>query len=388
MIMNFAVIMMIVIPTFIAADLMVSQVEANEFSPKAGSSLAAASGLINPLASSTRLSPSSISSLQPEWQSLEFPILPPPRMGASLTLNPVNKIALLFGGHNSSHGELNDLWITDGFGWMQFFTPHSPGERSGASMAYDEARQVAVLFGGSGNQTLLGDTWLFNGVDWIQQYPKTSPSPRSVFSMAYDPDQGQIVLFGGLADMGGKYWEALNDTWIWDGTNWQQISPAITPPARLGANMVYDQAHRSIVLFGGGVGGGLLDDTWVWDGTTWSEQEPSHRPPARINFGMAYDEARQQVVLFGGQSHVGMVNDTWTWDGKDWQQLLTRQSPPEELAYGAQLVYMPRLRTTILYNDLSQKNTTPDINPIIIERSEVWRLTYQNLIFLPITQGQ
>ena len=328
----------------------------------------------------------SLSSLQPEWQNLEFPILPLPRVGSSLTLNPINKIALLFGGINSTTGELNDLWITDGFEWMQFYTPHSPGKRSGARMAYDEARQVTVLFGSSGKQTLLGDTWLFNGVDWIQQHPQTSPSPRSVFSMAYDPDRSQIILFGGLADTGGKYWEALNDTWMWDGTNWQQLSPAIMPLARFGANMVYDQARKSIVLFGGGMGGGLLDDTWVWDGTTWSEQEPSHRPPARINFGMAYDEARQQVILFGGQSHGGSVNDTWTWDGKDWQQLLTRQSPPKELADVAQLVYMPRLQTDILYNDLSQKNPTPDINPIIIERSEVWRLTYQNLIFLPIVQ--
>jgi hypothetical protein len=145
---------------------------------------------VDPANASALEAESSLSSPQPEWQSLEFPILPPPRIGSSLTLNPINKIALLFGGHNSSQGELNDLWITDGFGWMQFFTPHSPGERSGAGMAYDEARQVTVLFGGSGNQTLLGDTWLFNGVDWIQQHPKTSPSPRSAFSMAYDPDRG------------------------------------------------------------------------------------------------------------------------------------------------------------------------------------------------------
>jgi hypothetical protein len=191
-----------------------------------------------------------------------------------------------------------------------------------------------------------------------------------------------------VAVTGGKYWEALNDTWMWDGTNWQQLSPAIMPPARLGANMVYDRAHKSIVLFGGGMGGGLLDDTWVWDGTTWSEQEPSHRPPARINFGMAYDEARQQVILFGGQSHGGFVNDTWIWDGKDWQQLLTRQSPLKELAGGVQLVYIPRLQTDILYNDLIQKSPTPDINPFIIEHSEIWELTYQNLIFLPIVQGR
>lgn len=195
-----------------------------------------------------------------------------------------------------------------------------------------------------------------------------------------------VVTVGTAA--GGEFWGALSDMWIWDGGNWRPHFPEELPPARFGANMVYDKANKTIVLFGGAVGGGFRDDTWVWDGTSWIEQHPLHHPAGRSNYGMAYDEARQQAVLFGGQTYPDAnPSETWVWDGKDWKLLSTRQSPPDELASGAQLVYIPRFQTMILYNDFSQKVTTPNI-PIIIERSEVWKLSYQDLIYLPIVLGK
>ena len=62
--------------------------------------------------------------------------------------------------------------------------------------------------------------------------------------MAYDAAHGQIVLFGGRND-GGNF----SDTWVWDGTNWTQKSPATIPRERYGAAMAYDAAHGQIVLF-------------------------------------------------------------------------------------------------------------------------------------------
>lgn len=333
-------------------------------------------------------SSSAFPSPQPQWQRLDYHTLPTPRILSSLTLNPVNKIALLFGGYNSSIGELNDLWLTNGIDWMQFQTPHSPGEQSGANMAYDEARQMAVLYGGSGNATLLGDTWLFNGVDWTQPQPLTSPSPRAFACMAYDADRNLTILFGGQADTGGKFWEPLNDMWTWDGENWEPQFPDLLPPARVGANMVYDRLRKSIVLFGGYIGGGFREDTWLWDGTSWTEQHPLHHPAGRADFGMAYDESRQKVILFGGQSYAYVdTTETWAWDGQDWTQLPTRQTPPKELAYGVQLVYLPSLQTVMLYNDFRDKTIVSDESFTITERSEVWVLTYLNLIYLPIIIG-
>jgi hypothetical protein len=42
-----------------------------------------------------------------------------------------------------------------------------------------------------------------------------------------------------------------------------------------------------------------LDDTWVWNGTNWFNRSPVTRPsPRAIRQGMAYDNQRQEVILF------------------------------------------------------------------------------------------
>jgi hypothetical protein len=317
------------------------------------------------------------------WQQLEFLNPPPSRIGSSFVLNPINRIALLFGGISYSGGLLNDLWITDGMVWMQFQTPHSPEKRSRASMAYDDALQCAILFGGFSSSSLLGDTWVFNGADWIQKHPLVSPSPRANANMAYDANHELIVLYGGQVDSGQNYFETSNETWIWDGINWQQITSENAPPPRWGSNMVYDSSRKSILLFGGGVGGGYYDDTWLWDGASWVEMHPLHHPDGRADFGMAFDESRQQVILFGGQSFAYVdTTETWAWDGQDWIQLHTLKSPPKNLTYGAQLAYIPDLKAVMLYNAFRQKSETDD--NMFNDISSIWVLNSRYLLYLPV----
>jgi hypothetical protein len=334
------------------------------------------------------LSSFTLPELTPTWQHLDFPVLPSPRVGSTLVLNPINNIALLFGGINAAAGELNDLWLTNGLSWLQFHTPHSPDPRTHVSLAYDEEHQRAVLFGGFGGGEYLGDTWLFDGIDWIQQQPTVSPSPRTHASMVYDPARKVTILFGGLAN-NGEFDEAVNEMWIWDGETWQQQFPATLPPARWGAAMVYDQARKSILLFGGTPVAGFLQDTWLWNGAAWVEPHPEHRPAGRADFGMAYDAATQQVILWGGQTDLEVdPTETWAWDGQDWTLLSARQAPPEALAYFAQLVYLPDLHTVMLYNALREKTVLPDDTFIYTESSAVWILNYRYFVYLPIIYGQ
>jgi hypothetical protein len=63
--------------------------------------------------------------------------------------------------------------------------------------------------------------------------------------------------------------------------------------------MAYDAAHGNVVNFGGSVGGSRGGDTWIWDGTNWTQLSPLNSPPARASHSMADDEAHGQVVLFG-----------------------------------------------------------------------------------------
>ena len=317
-----------------------------------------------------------LTALHPSWKYLDFHSLPLPGFVFSLVLNPINDVAILFGGYNSTIGQLDDLWMTDGFEWIQFQTPHSPSGRSVSSMAYDEARQEAVLFGGYDGVNILGDTWSFDGVDWTQQNPTQSPPPRAHACMAYDPDRNLTILFGGE-----EYMEPLDDVWVWDSASWQQQFPAHLPPPKFGANMVYDRVRQVMLLFGGAAGGGLHDDTWIWDGTDWTEQQPAHRPAGRADFGMAYDEDKQLVILYGGQASPPVPTDTWAWDGIDWEQLQTFQTPPEALSYMARLVYMPALQTVMLFNDHRIKTFDPFT---FTEYMEGWMLTYQYFSFLPL----
>jgi hypothetical protein len=333
--------------------------------------------------SSTRLEPTQPTP-QLAWQRVETSGLPEPHSGSAFVLNTTNEIALFFGGYVLDTGLVDELWLTDGVGWVQFKPEHSPAARSGAQMAYDEARKEAILFGGvNADQQLLGDTWTFNGVDWVEQHPQTSPPARTQASMSYDPVQGVTVLFGGLADTGGMYWEALGDTWIWDGKEWEQVFPLVSPQPRFIANMVYDRANEALLLFSGAVGGGFLVDTWLWDGDTWNDQHPLHQPNGRGDFGMTYDESIGKVILFGGQSFAYVDRtETWGWDGQDWSLLPTYRTPPEELAMNARLFYSTRLGSIVMYNGSWLKVDIGD-DFYLIELSEVWSLSDQYLNYLP-----
>jgi len=64
-----------------------------------------------------------------------------------------------------------------------------------------------------------------------------------------------------------------------------------------------------------------VDETWLWDGTDWSLQQTAQSPEARSFAGMA--AAGGQVVLFGGSNFGGTFTDpvgTWTWDGMAWSK--------------------------------------------------------------------
>jgi hypothetical protein len=65
------------------------------------------------------------------------------------------------------------------------------------------------------------------------------------------------------------------------------------------------------MVFGGGSGFGDLNDTWLWDGTDWTEVQAGAPPARRESQGMAFDPATRSVVMFGGQVHGTVADDTW-----------------------------------------------------------------------------
>src|ERR1035438_9805765 len=121
------------------------------------------------------------------------------------------------------------------------------------------------------------------------------PAARLGHAMDYDAARGQVVLFGGFDPSAN----GLNDTWLWDGSNWHQESPATSPAVRGEHALAYDSAHGQVVLFAGYYKSGIpaqpLQDTWTWNGSNWTQQTPSTSPPVRFQHAMAFDSAHGQV---------------------------------------------------------------------------------------------
>ena len=66
-----------------------------------------------------------------------------------------------------------------------------------------------------------------------------------------------------------------------------------------------------VVIFGGGVGGVDQNQTWVWTGSDWTQLTTPKFPAARESMGMAYDAASSQFLVFGGIGGNTLFRDTW-----------------------------------------------------------------------------
>ena len=271
---------------------------------------------------------------------------PAARVGASLAYDRARGRALLFGGGDLRSPSLtvfSDTWVWDGR-WEQKTSPPALAGRALAGTVYDARDQKVVLFGGIAANgpgvEFRSDTWLWDGA-WKQV--ATSPTPPAGCPvLVYDEARENVVLFEGAANkLIGLDSPISNETWIWNGTVWQEVSSGSLPPARRGATLVYDRSNKQVVLFGGSAAGGVnLADTWLWNGTEWSEAEVTG-PGARAHAGIVYDEANHDVLLFGGESILGPLQDTWTWDGKAWSYQKPVGAAPSR--FGPALLYDPQV---------------------------------------------
>ncbi len=265
------------------------------------------------------------------WQQKSPATSPSVRASAPLVWDALHKQVVMFGGFDLA-GKLGDTWVWDGTNWTQKSPSTSPSARFGHAMAWDAAHNQVVLFGGKNNTTSLNDTWVWDGSNWTQMSPSSSPSPRENPGVAWDATHNRLVLFGGETNDGQGNFTYFNDTWVWDGANWTQMSPSASPSSRTQVGMAWDAARNQVVAFGGyfsdGFNSTIYNDTWVWDGATWTQKSPVASPPARAWFKMAYDEARSQTVIFGGYNNSdALPTDTWVWDGTNWIQQSPLVSP-------------------------------------------------------------
>jgi hypothetical protein len=288
---------------------------------------------------------------QVNWHRLSAPS---PRCCVGMVFDSAAQSTLLFGGVQGYYSLLGDTWKWGEGGWFEVTPANSPSPREGPGMAYDQSTGTVVLFGGTsglgGACCDLNDTWIWNGTNWAEVFPPVSPPGRrfDTSGMAYDASSGNVIMFGGIT--AGN--TVFGDTWTWSGTTqtWTQKHPLTSPSARR-APIAYDARTENVVLFGGDDGTNTFGDTWIWNGTNWRQRLPATAPPPRQLAAMAYDRILQRVVLFGGAGVGVGFNDTWKWDGTNWTQVTTTAAPPDRYAFG--MVYDPRANGVVLFGGFS-----------------------------------
>lgn len=207
------------------------------------------------------------------WTNLTSTVAPPSREAESMAYDAGLDAVVLFGGYvytNAATGageRANDTWTFQGGIWRNVTTSGAPPSRDLTAMASDSTTGGTVLFGGEGESGGLGDTWAYNTGVWSNETTSTGPSSRAEAALSDDPAAQGVVLFGGLAASSSLPSALLNDTWRYSGGVWQKVTVGASPPAREGADLVYDPSIGELVLFGGAGSSGLLNDTWVLNAT-------------------------------------------------------------------------------------------------------------------------
>ena len=90
--------------------------------------------------------------------------------------------------------------------------------------------------------------------------------------MVYDASLRRVVLFGGQDQSTSAIY---NDTWFYDGANWQPVAPASSPTPRYRMASAYDSVRLRTVLYGGFDGTNVLTDTYEFSFRSRSRAAPA-----------------------------------------------------------------------------------------------------------------
>jgi PKD repeat protein len=202
-----------------------------------------------------------------------------------------------------------------------------PSVEFSGRMAYDPQLSEVVLFNGESNVSDFDNqTWVYNGNSWTNLTGSlaTAPSGRQGAGLAYDPAFNGVVLIGGFNDL--DY--ALNDTWVFSGAGWTNVTATVGLPhdvfdETVGwayGGMAYDPALSTMVLEDGCLNFACTDiwgQTFFLNATGWAA---AWGPGTLTNAtflawsNLAYDAADGYMLSYGGYDYYeeASSNDTFT----------------------------------------------------------------------------
>ena len=203
--------------------------------------------------------------------------------------------------------DVNTVLQWSGGAWV---ASDGPAPVSLTGIAADPAHHRLVV----SSTDALDQTWSFDGA-WHRLVPAHQPGPRGRIAgvMAYDPVRGAIVLHGGITT--APSYAILHDTWLYDGTDWSQLSDAdpITTADAAPSALAYDPTAPGLVL---DYGYGLwslpsMSASWAYLGAA-----PSLAPVGDVG-SIAWDAGDAKLVAISG---TGVVFDR---SSSGWQTSLS-----------------------------------------------------------------
>lgn len=254
---------------------------------------------------------------------------PTARTMALMCYDEHRKKTILVGGYDAAGNQLTDTWTWDGQSWTQVngggVDSNWEFDFNHAAIAYDEKnKEILLIFHASGDFGV----YAWDGSQWsLKDYPATYPQDTAK-CIAYDAKNKELVLLG------------ASGTWVFDGTDWQKKAPTNSPiedssVQNLRGKLAYDPASKKVLFFGGlnqldynvpydHVG----NDTWAWDGNDWEKLSPQSSPSPRNSHALV--GIKDGVLLVGGivsgaskyaTAETPIYGSTEKWDGEKWNYL-------------------------------------------------------------------
>ena len=236
------------------------------------------------------------------WRRMDVEVVPPAREKVAMAYDEARDRIVIFGG-STDKISFDDTWEWDGETWHLMEPTHTPPPRCCHAMAYDAVQKKVILYGGWNHLTgaFYNDTWSWDGEDWTQL-----PSGAIPLSAAH-----MLVRFASENKVVAVPSTRSVNTWQWDGSTWTETF-SLPSPSRADGRSVYDSQYQRIILFGGIESGAVyLNDTWVFDGQNWNLLNLPSPPSPRFSPVMFYDEQRHSIILFGGATKGALLGDTW-----------------------------------------------------------------------------
>lgn len=165
-------------------------------------------------------------------------------------------------------------------------------------MAWDSEARRVLLFGGTTSSQWHNDTWSWNGTDWQLLAPSTTPAPSSFVLMAAHAGTNPGPLL--ITRSNGQ-----SRTWRWTGTNWFLAAVGGLPGdfSTIAAVSFYGRTYVQA-----GPGGTSL---WSWDGTAWSMVTQTNPPPALYGHTMTWHGGMVRLLVTTGWNGTAFADQTW-----------------------------------------------------------------------------